>query len=181
MDGESFTSVNFSNVSLANVTVACADDLTVLRFDAGICRFVNHPLPETEVFASSVIGLMPLRIDTSKLFERLDFLRLVRLSGSKKLLDFCGCCFCVLKGVEMTEATGVVTSLIRFISVAEEANDESKEMRSVLVQIMPALLEGVGACDTLGDSIMLGFSDARRKCGIGASVVAIKSEKRLLV
>lgn len=37
VDDASFESVNFSNVSLAKVTVACADDLTVLvRFDAGI-------------------------------------------------------------------------------------------------------------------------------------------------
>lgn len=36
-DDKSFESVNLSNVSLANVTVACADDLTVLvRFDAGM-------------------------------------------------------------------------------------------------------------------------------------------------
>lgn len=144
---------------------------------------MNHPLPDGDVFVSSVIGLTPLRIDTSKLFERLDFLRLVRLSGSKKLLDFCGCCLCVLEGVGgATGATGVGTSLIRLISVAEEASDESKEMRSVLVQMIPAFLEGVGACETLGDINMHGFSDARRKdCGIGASVVVIKSEKRRLV
>lgn len=80
------------------------------------------------------------------------------------------------------ETTGVGTSLIRFISVAEEANDESKEIKSVLVQMMPAFLEGLGACVTLGDVNMLGFSEARRNdCGIGVRVVEMKSEKRLLV
>ena len=142
---------------------------------------MNQPLTDGDVFGSSVIGLTPLSIDTSKLFERLDFLRLVRRSGRRKLLDFGVGFGCVVEGVE-TEATGVVTSLIRLISVAEEANDESKEMRSVLVQIMPAFLEGVVACDTLGGINVQGFSDARRiACGIGASVVVTKSEKRLLV
>lgn len=47
-------------------------------------------------------------------------------------------------GVGATGTTGVVTSLIRFISVAEEASDESKEIKSVLVHMMPAFLEGVG-------------------------------------
>lgn len=136
-------SVSFSKVSLAKVTVACADDFIVLvRFDAGMCRFVNHPFPEGDVFASSPIGLTPFSMDTSKLFDRLDFLRLVRRSGRRKLLDFCVGLGCVVEGVG---ATGVGTSFIRLISVAEEASDESKEMRSVLVQIMPAFLEGVVA------------------------------------
>lgn len=114
-----------------------------VRFEAGMCRDLNHPALAAELvdFASSE-GFVPLRIDTSKLFERFDFFRLVFRSGRRKLLlDFGWAC-----GVAgATETTGVGTSLIRFISVAEEANDESKEMRSVLVQIMPAFLEGVGA------------------------------------
>lgn len=182
--GVSFESVNLSNVSFANVTVACADDLTVLvRLEAGMCRLVNQPLPAAAHgdFESSVAGLTPFKIETSKLFERFDFFRLVRRSGSKKLLLFCGCCCC--GGFGTLDAMGVGTSLIRFISVAEEAKDVSKEIKSVLVQIMPAFLEGDGACVTLGDvNNMLGFSDARRiDCGIGESVVVMKSEKRLLV
>jgi hypothetical protein len=201
-DGESFDvdvagalSVNLSNVSRANETVACADDLTVfVRFDAGMCRFVNHALApaaeaaaDDEDFVSSLnCCFTPFNMDTSKLFERFLFLRLVLRSGFKKLLapvafvaaaiaaadDVIGGCVCI----------GVGTSLIRFISVAEEANDESKEIRSVLVQMMPAFLDGlgVGARETLGD-IMQGFSDARRFCGIGANVVCTKSEKRLFV
>lgn len=173
-------SVSLSNVSRANVTVACADDLTVfVRFDAGMCRFVNQPLPaavdDADVLESSVkCCFTPFSIDTSKLFDRLDFLRLFLRSGFRKLLlllllptdgdfddDVGGC-------VRM----GVGTSLIRFISVAEEASDESKEIRSVLVHMMPAFLDGLGlgARVTLGES-MLGFSDARRCCGIGAKVV----------
>jgi hypothetical protein len=70
---------------------------------------------------------------------------------------------------------GVGTSFIRLISVAEEASDESKESRSVLVHMMPAFLDGLGlgARDTQGETSMLGFSDARRCwcCGMGASVV----------
>lgn len=175
-EGASFDeveSVNLSNVSRANVTVACAEDFTVFcRFDAGMCRFVNHPLPLAVEDLSSPVNccLTPCKIDTSKLFERLDFLRLVLRSGRRKLLlvadvddavvDFGGCV-----------SIGVGTSLIRFISVAEEANDESKEIKSVLLQMMPALLAGLGlgARDTLGES-MQGFSDARRFCGMGASV-----------
>lgn len=114
-----------------------------VRFEAGMWRLVNQPLPAAEQadLVSSVTGLTPFRIDTSKLFERLDFLRLVLRSGRKKLLLLLGSC-----GVDGARgATGVGTSLIRFISVAEEASDESKEMRSVLVQMMPAFLEGVGA------------------------------------
>lgn len=109
--------------------------------------------------------LTPFNIDTSKLFERLDFLRLVLRSGRKKLLLLVcfddGGCVCI----------GVGTSFIRLISVAEEANDESKEIKSVLVHMMPAFLDGLGlgALVTLGDN-MLGFSDARRCCGMGASV-----------
>lgn len=182
--GGSLASVNLSKVSFANVTVAWAEDFTVLgRFEAGMCRFVNQPLPEAGDLASSVTGLTPLRIDTSKLLERLDFLRLVLRSGKRNLLLLLvGCCSCGCDGA--TGTTGVGTSLIRFISVAEEASDESKEIKSVLVQMMPAFLEGVGAWVTLGDTSMLGFSDARRNdidCGIGESVVDMKSEKRLLV
>lgn len=104
---------------------------------------MNHPLPAAvgDAFVSSdEVAFTPLRIETSKEFDRLDFLRLVlRSIGRKKLLLF-GC------GVEgATGATGVETSLIRFISVAEEASDESKEIKSVLVHMMPAFLEGDGA------------------------------------
>lgn len=170
-------SVNLSNVSRANVTVACADDFTVFcLFDAGMCRFVNHPLPLAGDDLSSPVNccLTPCKIDTSKLLERLDFLRLVLRSIRRKLLllvaddddgvDIFGGWVCI----------GVGTSLIRFISVAEEANDESKEIKSVLLQMMPAFLDGLGlgARDTLGES-MLGFSDARRFCefcGMGARV-----------
>lgn len=111
---------------------------------------------EEEAFESSLVKccLTPFRIETSKLFERFDFLRLVLRSTFKRLLLLAfGGWVCI----------GVGTSFIRLISVAEEANDESKEIRSVLVQIMPAFLDGdgLGARDTLGDS-MLGFSDARR-------------------
>lgn len=176
---DSLVSVNLSKVSFANVTVACADDFTVfVRFEAGKWRFVNHPLPAHGDLESSAGGLTPLRIETSKLFDRLDFLRLVLRSGSKKLLLFL--CICGVAGA--TEMTGVGTSLIRFISVAEAASDESKEIKSVLVQMMPAFLEGVGTGVTLGDVIMLGFSDARRiDCGIGVSAVDMKSEKRRFV
>lgn len=151
-----------------------------MRFDAGMCRFVNQPLLAQGDFASSVTGLTLLRMETSKLFERCDFLRLLLRSGSKKLLYFrCGWCF----GVEIagdTETTGVGTSLIRFISVAEEANDESKEIRSVLV-LPVGFLEGLGARVTQGDVNMQGFSDARRiDCGIGVRVVEMKSENLLL-
>lgn len=173
--GASLVSVNFSNVSFAKVTVACADDLTVLvRFEAGWCLLANQPLAAVD-FVSSGFGLTPFRIETSKLFDRFDFLRLVLRSGLRKLLLLVGCC-----GVN--GATGVGTSFIRLISVAEEANDESKEIKSVLVQMMPAFLEGVGACVTLGEMSMLGFSDALLciDCGIGASVVDMKSLKRLL-
>lgn len=178
---DSFESVNFPNVSFANVTVAWADDfIGFVRFDAGMCRFVNQPLLAQGDFASSVTGLTLLRMETSKLFERCDFLRLLLRSGSKKLLYFrCGWCF----GVEIagdTETTGVGTSLIRFISVAEEANDESKEIRSVLV-LPVGFLEGLGARVTQGDVNMQGFSDARRiDCGIGVRVVEMKSENLLL-
>ena len=78
---------------------------------------------------------------------------------------------------------GVGTSFIRLISVADEANDESKEIRSVLEQTMPIFFDGdgLGARDTLGESIQ-GFSDARRFCGMGARREAdMKSEKRLFV
>ena len=154
----------------------------LVRFDAGMCRLVNHPLPVASLpLTSSLTGLTPFRIDTSKLFDRFDFLRLVLRSGSKNFPDdFVGCCD--VGGDGDTGATGVGTSLIRLISVAEEANDESKEIKSVLVQTIPAFLEGVGACDTLGEINRLGFSDARRiDCGMGASVVVMKSENLLLV
>jgi hypothetical protein len=114
-------------------------------------------------------------IDTSKLLERFDFFRLVRRSsGLRRLLDD----LCADDAANDDGAIGDGTSLVvRFISVAEEANEESKEMRSVLVHTMPTFLEGV----THGES-MLGFSDARRcddACGIGVSVVDTKSENRL--
>jgi hypothetical protein len=185
-DDDSFESVNLSKVSFANVTVAWADDFIVfVRFDAGWWRFANQLLPAALAadFGSSGTSLTPFRIDTSKLFERFDFLRLVLRSGRKKLLLLIfGCCVDATDGA--TGAIGVGTSFIRFISVAEEANDESKEIKSVLVQMMPAFLEGDGACVTLGDvNMLLGFSDARRMdiCGIGASVVVMKSEKRRFV
>lgn len=129
---------------------------------------MNHPLPlaDAEEDLSSPVNccLTPCRIETSKLFERFDFLRLVLRSGRKKLLldDVAfGGCVCI----------GVGTSLIRFISVAEEASDERREIRSVLLQMMPAFFAGLGegARDTLGDN-MQGFSDARRCCGMGANV-----------
>lgn len=106
-----------------------------------MCRFVNHPLPAAAVgdafVSSDEVAFTPLRIETSKLFDRFDFLRLVlRSIGRKKLLLF----GCGVKG-----ATGVEASLIRFISVAEEASDESKDIKSVLVHMMPAFLEGDGA------------------------------------
>lgn len=92
--GDSFWSVSFSKVSLAKVTVACADDLTVLlvaRLEAGIWRDLNHPALAAALvdLASSAVGLTPFRIETSKLLERFDFLRLVLRSGRRKLLlDF---------------------------------------------------------------------------------------------
>jgi hypothetical protein len=188
-DDDDFASVSLSKVSFAKLTVAWAEDLTVFeRFEAGMWRFVNQPLAAAAAAAddfesSANCCLTPFKIDTSKLFERFDFLRLLLRSGCKKFVllllfdadgDFDdGGCVCM----------GVGTSFIRLISVAEEASDESKESKSVLVHIMPTFFDGlgVGARDTLGDMSMLGFSDARRCCGMGARVVWTKSEKRLLV
>jgi hypothetical protein len=93
-DDDGLLSVSLSNVSLANDTVACAEDFTVLvfvRLDAGMCRFVNQLLAAAAAaaddFESSVnCCLTPFRMDTSKLFERFDFLRLLLRSGRRKLL-----------------------------------------------------------------------------------------------
>lgn len=113
-------------------------------------------------------------METSKLLDRFDFFKLDRRSrGFNELLaDFFD------DEDNAVDVCGDATSLILFISVAEEANEESKEIKSVLVQTMPAFFEGV----THGDN-MLGFSEARRSedaCGIGVSVVDTKSENLLL-
>lgn len=178
-------SFNFSNASLANVTVVCwVVDLEGRLEETGWWRLANHP-EGTEILgdvegvaaflaaASSppVICLMPLRMDTSKLLERLDFFKLFLRSGFK---------------MEVLCGVGGCISPQRFISVAEDASDDSKEIKSVLVQTMPAFLEGVGgACVTThGDNNTEGFSDARRLDidWMGASVVPTKSEyRRLLV
>lgn len=123
-----------------------------------------------EASSPPVICFIPLRMDTSKLLERLDFFKLFLRSGFRMEVVFlCGVGGC---------------SPQRFISVAEDASDDSKEIKSVLVQTMPAFFEGVGgACVTThGDNNTEGFSDARRLDidWMGASVVPTKSEYRRL-
>ncbi len=175
-DVDSLESVDviFSNASLAKETVALAalaegDRGDGDRLAIGWCRLANHPpcaarLVDDPDLPSSVpvICLIPFNTDTSKLFDRLDFLKLVLRSTFKKL---CG-------------IVGVLASPIRLISVAEEASDESNEIRSVFVHTIPLFLDGVGQ----GDNI-LGFSDALRLMfGVtGGREVGTKSEYRLFV
>lgn len=178
---ESFDSVNFSNVSLANDTVAFAEDRTLLvLLETGVCRFVNQPAAavaaaiETHFDSFSVCGFTPLIIETSKLLDLFDFFKLDRRSGGFNELPAD-----LLFVVSVVDELGDCMSFILFISVADEANEESKDIKSVLVQTIPDFFEGV----TLGEVSMLGFSEARRcddACGIGVRVVDMKSENLLL-
>lgn len=116
--------------------------------------------------------LAPCKIDTSKLLDRFDRV-MPSGSGANVLPD----------DVDGFDRVGVVLPHL-LISVADEANDEINDFKSVLVTTMPvARLKMLGERDRCVPDVdgvaIAGFSDARLTCdpdGIGVNDDPTKSE-----
>lgn len=91
----------------------------------------------------------------------------------------------VVLGLVPVELLGVIVSSTLLISVADDANEEMMDMRSVLVTTMPVFLRKLCALEVADEAVggaITGFSEARRfPDGIGAKVEPTKSEYRRFV
>uniref|UniRef100_A0A182J0Q0 Uncharacterized protein n=1 Tax=Anopheles atroparvus TaxID=41427 RepID=A0A182J0Q0_ANOAO len=189
---------SLSSVSRANVTVALGDLADDLRRAIGWWRLMNQP-DSTDDFSGSdgpplptseeppvASCLMFWYSEMSKLFERF-FCRLL-FSGSppdpaapKVEVDAAAAAAAAEVGLLRTdlsgngrEARGLGSSFSphRLISVADEARDDKRDMRSVLVHTMPIFVFGLNGASAAGVEAMALAAAAAAAAEVAAEVAA---------